>query len=135
MAGLGGVEEGIAAARAFGARDVVVAHRELRSGRRQAVRCGGLRLPTAAAGVSDSPDANSPPPGRLARPDELVLALVALRERRVDRCGEGRIVALEAEISGAVFQPRPGPGRPDPHAAGLPPMVGLLVPLSPAGAG
>src|SRR3546814_5230080 len=30
MAGLGGVEEGIAAARAFGARDVVVAHRELR---------------------------------------------------------------------------------------------------------
>src|SRR3546814_11241185 len=27
MAGLGGVEEGIAAARAFGARDVVVAHR------------------------------------------------------------------------------------------------------------
>src|SRR3546814_17809894 len=56
MAGLGGVEEGIAAARAFGARDVVVAHRELRSGRRQAVRCGGLRLPTAAAGVSDSPE-------------------------------------------------------------------------------
>src|SRR3546814_9580021 len=101
MAGLGGVEEGIAAARAFGARDVVVAHRELRSGRRQAVRCGGLRLPTAAAGVSDSPDANSTPPGRLARPDELVLALVALRERRVDRCGEGRIVELEAEIFGA----------------------------------
>src|SRR3546814_13331607 len=70
MAGLGGVEEGIAAARAFGARDVVVAHRELRSGRRQAVRCGGLRLPTAAAGVSDSPDANSTPPGRLARSEE-----------------------------------------------------------------
>src|SRR3546814_19019148 len=42
MAGLGGVEEGIAAARAFGARDVVVAHRELRSGRRHAVyRKGG----------------------------------------------------------------------------------------------
>src|SRR3546814_17761595 len=80
MAGLGGVEEGIAAARAFGARDVVVAHRELRSGRRQAVRCGGLRLPPRAAGVSDSPDTNSAPPRRLQGPDRFVAAPCALRE-------------------------------------------------------
>src|SRR3546814_6326045 len=82
MAGLGGVEEGIAAARAFGARDVVVAHRELRSGRRQAVRCGGLRLPTAAAGVSDSPDRSEEHTSELQSLMRISYAVFCLKKKK-----------------------------------------------------
>src|SRR3546814_11452465 len=95
VAGLGGVEEGIAAARAFGARDVVVAQRELRSGRRTASWCGGLRLTTAAAAVSDSPDATPTHPGRSARSAKPVQALLVLRDRREERFVDGRNVGPE----------------------------------------
>src|SRR3546814_7166746 len=46
-----------------------------------------------------------------ARPDELVIAVVALAERRVDRCRERRIVELEAQIFRAGLARRLGPGR------------------------
>src|SRR3546814_8894418 len=69
-----------------------------------------------------------------ARPDELVLAIIALAERRVDRCRERRIVELEAQIFRAGLARRLGPGRPELDARCADPVVGRLLVVALAGA-
>ncbi|AMK19622.1 hypothetical protein K663_16215 [Sphingobium sp. MI1205] len=56
-----------------------------------------------------------------------MLALVALREGRVDGCREGRIVELEAQIFGAGLARRLGPARAELDAAGADAVVRSLV--------
>src|SRR3546814_6341722 len=63
-----------------------------------------------------------------------LLAIIALAERRVDRCRERRIVELEAQIFRAGLARRLGPGRPELDARCADPVVGRLLVVALAGA-
>ncbi len=59
-----------------------------------------------------------------SRPDELVLALVALDEGGVDRRREGRIVELEREVLGACLAGGPAPASAELDTVGSDAIVG-----------
>jgi hypothetical protein len=68
-----------------------------------------------------------------SRPDELVLALVALNEGGVDRRGEGRIVELEREAFGTRLASGPAPTGSELDTVGGDAIVGRLVVVAVAG--
>lgn len=70
---------------------------------------------------------------RLSRPDELVFALVALDQRRVDRSGEGRVIKRQREIFSARFSSRLAPAGAKFDGACGDAEVGSLVIVAVAG--
>ena len=68
-----------------------------------------------------------------AGPDELVLALIALNQRGVDRGGEGRVVQLQRDVFGSGLAGGLAPAGAELDAVGGDPVVGRLVVVALAG--